>query len=116
MFACFHHIGPTGGMPHTLIVGYGNLDRSDDGIAHQATNMLRRRLGQEALSEGDTGLEDLRVRTDSLFLPQLVPHLIDTLVDYDKSSSWMRMSARTCQICITHVCFPHTFRLHSLTT
>lgn len=73
-----------GVMPHTLIVGYGNLDRSDDGIAHQVTNVLRRRLGQEALSEGDTGLEDLGVRADSIFLTQLVPDLIDTLVDHDQ--------------------------------
>jgi hydrogenase maturation protease len=71
-------------MPRTLIIGYGNLDRADDGVAYFVINSLRRRLGQAALPEDDTGLEELGAQTDSIFLPQLVPELIDTLVDYDR--------------------------------
>ena len=46
-------------MPRTLIIGFGNLDRADDGVAFYVINALRRRLGQKALSEEDTGLEEL---------------------------------------------------------
>jgi len=71
-------------MLRTLVIGYGNLDRGDDGVAHYVVNALRQCLGQETLSEDDTGLEELGAQTDSIFLTQLVPELIDTLVDYDQ--------------------------------
>jgi hydrogenase maturation protease len=71
-------------MPRTLIIGYGNLDRADDGVAYFVINSLRRRLGQAALREDNTGLEELGAQTDSIFLTQLVPELIDTLADYDQ--------------------------------
>jgi len=71
-------------MPRTLVIGYGNLDRADDGVAYYVINSLRRRLGQEPLLEDNTGLEDLGAQTDAIFLTQLVPELIDTLIDYDQ--------------------------------
>ena len=71
-------------MPRTLVIGYGNLDRADDGVAYYVIDALRQRLGQEKLGEYCTGLEELGAKTDSIFLPQLVPELIDTLVDYDQ--------------------------------
>ena len=69
--------------PRTLVVGYGNLDRSDDGIAYYVINALRRRLGQSVLSEGNTGLEELGGAVDSIFLGQLVPELMEVLADYE---------------------------------
>jgi molybdopterin-guanine dinucleotide biosynthesis protein A len=57
--------------PRTLIIGYGNLERADDGVAYHAVNALRQRLGQKALSEDETGLQGLHsvapacTRTDS---------------------------------------------------
>ena len=69
-------------MPRTLVVGYGNLDRADDGVAYYVVNALRHRLGQEALGEDNTGLEELGAQVDSVFLAQLVPELMDTLVNY----------------------------------
>ena len=71
-------------MPDTLVIGYGNLYRADDGVAYYVVNALRRRLGQESLSEDNTGLEGLGGQTDSIFLTQLVPELIDALIDYDQ--------------------------------
>jgi len=71
-------------IPRTLVIGYGNLDRADDGVAYYVVNALRRCLGQELLSEDNTGLEGLSAQTDSIFLTQLVPELTDTLVDYDQ--------------------------------
>ena len=69
-------------MCRTLVIGFGNIDRADDGVAFQVINALRRRLNQKALSEEDTGLEDLGAPIDSVFLSQLAPELMDTLVEY----------------------------------
>jgi hydrogenase maturation protease len=71
-------------MRRTLVIGYGNVHRADDGVAYHVVNALRQRLGQESLGEDQTGLEGLGAETDSVLLMQLVPELIDTLVDYDQ--------------------------------
>ena len=69
-------------MSRTLVIGFGNIDRADDGVAFQVINALRRRLGQKALGEEDTGLEELGAPVDSVFLSQLAPELMDTLTEY----------------------------------
>jgi molybdopterin-guanine dinucleotide biosynthesis protein A len=68
--------------PRTLVIGYGNLDRADDGVAYHVINALRQRLGQKPLSEDETGLEELGGQTDSILLTQLTPELIGILADY----------------------------------
>ena len=71
-------------MHRSLVIGYGNIDRADDGVAYDVINALRRRLGQEILHEGDTGLEDLGRPIDSVFLSQLAPELMEVLAGYDR--------------------------------
>jgi hydrogenase maturation protease len=71
-------------MPRTIIIGYGNIDRSDDGAAYTIINLVRKELGQTILEEGDTGLERLEGETDSVFLLQLVPEIMDWLRDYEQ--------------------------------
>ena len=71
-------------MSRTLVIGFGNIDRADDGVAFEVINALRRRLGQNPLSEDETGLEELGAKIDSVFLSQLTPELMDTLVDYGR--------------------------------
>ena len=71
-------------MSRTLVIGFGNIDRADDGVAFEVVNALRRRLGQKELSGEDTGLEELGETVDSIFLSQLAPELMDTLVDYSR--------------------------------
>ena len=44
-------------MSRTLVIGFGNIDRADDGVAYHVVNHLRRRLGKELLPEDETGLE-----------------------------------------------------------
>lgn len=68
----------------SLVLGIGNVDRQDDGVAYWVVQALRRRLGQPLLGPDETGLEDLGGRVDSVFLAQLVPELLDTAVDYDR--------------------------------
>ncbi|MGZ6236608.1 MAG: hydrogenase maturation protease [Syntrophales bacterium] len=71
-------------MPRTLVIGFGNIDRADDGVAYHVISSLRRRLCQGMLHEDETGLEGLGAEIDSVFLVQLAPELMDVLIDYDK--------------------------------
>jgi hydrogenase maturation protease len=71
-------------MTRTLVIGYGNLDRQDDGVAHAIVGALRRRLGQAPLGEGETGLERLEGQADSILVLQLTPELLDVALRYDQ--------------------------------
>lgn len=71
-------------MRRSLVIGYGNLDRHDDGLGFYVVNRLRRRLGQEQLAFDDNGLARLGGALDSVFIRQLVPELIETAVNYDR--------------------------------
>ncbi len=71
-------------MTRTLVMGFGNLDRADDGVAFHVVNAFRRRLGQASLEEDNTGLEELGTPVDSVFIGQLVPEMIDLLEEYDR--------------------------------
>jgi hydrogenase maturation protease len=62
-------------MPRTLVIGFGNLDRGDDGAAFDVVNRLRRRLGRAPLDAEETGLDDRGGDTGAVFVPQLVPEL-----------------------------------------
>jgi hydrogenase maturation protease len=67
-----------------LVIGFGNLDRADDGIAYYVINALRKRLGQKMLTEDHSGLEELGEELDSIFLGQLTPELMEVLKDYQQ--------------------------------
>ncbi|MGD1152168.1 MAG: hydrogenase maturation protease [Syntrophales bacterium] len=71
-------------MTRTLVIGFGNIDRADDGVAYHVVNDLRRRLGQGMLHEDETGLEGIGAQIDSIFLVQLAPELMDVMTLYDK--------------------------------
>ena len=68
----------------TLIIGYGNPSRRDDGVGLAVVNGLRRRLGQAPLDEGDDGYAELGGPVDTLFLQQLMPELAETLSGYER--------------------------------
>lgn len=70
----------------TLVIGFGNLDRQDDGVAYHVINALRQRLGQATLSEEETGLDNLGydADADSIFVTQLAPELLDTAAQYEQ--------------------------------
>jgi hydrogenase maturation protease len=71
-------------MSRSLVIGFGNISRADDSAAWHIINSLRRKMGREALSEEDTGLEELGLSTDTIFVSQLPPELIDVLIDYER--------------------------------
>ena len=68
----------------TLIIGYGNPSRQDDGVGLAVVNGLRARAGQRLLEEGEDGFDDLGTALDTLFLQQLSPELAETLIEYDR--------------------------------
>lgn len=68
----------------SLVLGFGNVDRQDDGAAYHVIQALRRHLRQPPLEPDQTGLEELGGRVDSVFLAQLVPELLDVAMDYDR--------------------------------
>jgi hydrogenase maturation protease len=70
-------------MSQTLIIGYGNLDRGDDGAAFHVVNRLRERLGQRPLPEDASGLENLESET-AVFTPQLTPELAVDAAPYHR--------------------------------
>ncbi|MBN1874910.1 MAG: hydrogenase maturation protease [Anaerolineae bacterium] len=69
---------------HTLIVGFGNLYRRDDGVARFVINALLDHLGRPPLDPLDDGFENLGYPVDAVVLHQLVPELAETLKDYDQ--------------------------------
>ena len=69
-------------MKKTLVVGFGNLYRRDDGVGRAVVNRLRQRLGREPLDPMDDGFEDLGHPIDTVVMHQLVPELAETLADY----------------------------------
>ncbi len=71
-------------MGHTLLIGYGNPSRKDDGVGLAVVNGVRERLGLPPLDEGDDGFDDLGRDVDTLFLQQLTPELAETVAAYDR--------------------------------
>lgn len=69
-------------MADILIIGYGNPDRQDDGVAWHVLNGLTRELGSQI--EDDTGDAQLRSGTlaDLLFELQLTPETAELLAKY----------------------------------
>ncbi|GAB4532767.1 MAG: hypothetical protein Kow0063_13810 [Anaerolineae bacterium] len=70
-------------MAKVLIIGYGNLDREDDGVAWHILQGIARRLGRPALDEETGGLDQLGQPIDLLFVLQLTPELAELVTGYD---------------------------------
>lgn len=71
-------------MARTLVIGFGNLDRGDDGAAFHIVNHLRQGLGLRPLEEDETGLGSLGGEMDAVFLRQLLPEHAVEASGYDR--------------------------------
>jgi len=67
----------------TLIIGYGNPYRRDDGVAFHVLSRIALQLGRRPLEMEEDGQDDLGQDVDLICLRQLVPELSQTLVNYD---------------------------------
>lgn len=70
-------------MKRTLVAGFGNTYRRDDGVAFAVVNALRARLGREPFDPLDDGFDDLGHALDTILLHQLVPELAETVAEYE---------------------------------
>ena len=66
----------------TLVIGYGNPYRRDDGVAFHVVNDLRQRLGAPPLQPDEDGLDDLGRGVDTIMLHQLLPETAPLFADY----------------------------------
>jgi Ni,Fe-hydrogenase maturation factor len=57
-----------------LVIGYGNIDRGDDGAAFPVVNRLRSDFGQRPLAGDDDGFTEAG-RETAIFVPRLLPEL-----------------------------------------
>lgn len=70
-------------MKRTLILGYGNFDRQDDGVAWHVLASVARRLGCAVPSSPEEEFP-LDAALGFLFELQLTPELAETLAQYER--------------------------------
>ena len=70
-------------MSQTLLIGFGNLYRRDDGAGFAVVNAFRERLGRPPLGEEDDGFDDLGHAVDTVLSHQLSPDLAEVVARYD---------------------------------
>lgn len=71
-------------MQSTLILGYGNLDRQDDGVAWHILENIARFLKRTLPEAVEDTFIDLGENPDLYFQLQLTPELADLIKDYDR--------------------------------
>lgn len=71
-------------MEKTLIIGYGNPDRQDDGVAWHVLNGIVEAFGCSELLEQNPESVHIGENLDLLYLLQLVPELSEQIAQYQK--------------------------------
>lgn len=68
----------------TLVIGFGNIYRRDDGVGAAVVHALRDRLGYPPLSPDEDGWDDRGRSVDTILVHQLTPDLAEVLGEYDR--------------------------------
>lgn len=71
-------------MDRVLILGYGNPDRQDDGVAWHVLVALARKLGREVPASCEEGFTPQGEQPHLLFALQLCPEMAETIAAYDR--------------------------------
>ena len=70
----------------TIVLGFGNPDRSDDGVAWHVLEGIAQRFGQPFAYESiEAGLVNLSKDTDLWFNLQLIPEVAEELAGYQQA-------------------------------
>lgn len=72
-------------MARTIILGYGNPDRQDDGVAWHVIQSLAVEMGVTEGLEGNEGLLLQGTAADLLFQLQLTPEIAEVIAGYDRA-------------------------------
>jgi hydrogenase maturation protease len=69
--------------PSTLVIGFGNPDRQDDGVAWHVMVELARNLGR-TIPDYSEGFQPDSSNPDFMFILQLTPELAEEVAKYDR--------------------------------
>lgn len=68
----------------TLIIGYGNADRQDDGVGWHILKNLAEKIGSEVIDDPGSPIEIEDETVDLLFILQIFPELAETISHYKR--------------------------------
>lgn len=68
----------------TLVIGYGNVDRQDDGVGWHILKNLASRIGSEIPEDPGAAIEIESKTVDLLHLYQIFPELAETISHYKR--------------------------------
>jgi hydrogenase maturation protease len=71
-------------MKKTLIIGYGNPDRQDDGVAWHILARLASRFGQPAPNNIEEDFAPSGLNPELLFALQLTPEMAETIASFER--------------------------------
>ncbi len=71
-------------MPKTLIVGYGNADRQDDGVAWHVLTGIARGLGRPVPAAPEDGFFPEGEEIDLWYVLQLAPEMSEDFAQYER--------------------------------
>ncbi len=108
-------------MTNTLIIGYGNADRQDDGAGWHVLKNLAERIGQSIPDDPGETIEIESDLVDILFTLQIYPELAENISNYEKvcfvdahtseipeEISWTKLSPEYEKSPLTHHMSPKT--------
>lgn len=68
----------------TLIIGYGNPDRQDDGVGWHILKNLSEQLGYQVPDDPGASIEISDPRVDLMYVLQIYPELAETVSQYNR--------------------------------
>lgn len=105
----------------TLVIGYGNPDRQDDGVGWHILRNLALRVGETIPDDPGASIEVETDLVDLMFILQIYPELAETISHYDRvcfvdahtadipeKISWIKLSPEYEKSPLTHHMSPRT--------
>ena len=105
----------------TLVIGYGNPDRQDDGVGWHILRILAQRVGESIPDDPGASIEVETELVDLMFILQIYPELAETISHYERvcfvdahtadipeKISWIELSPEYEKSPLTHHMSPRT--------